>query len=152
MIDAVRYNISQWSSATPKPSRGAVLHWLLAIVSGRFACDRADRCGPGIATASLKSTFYPTVPTNQDRITSNVWITRGNHNGGHIFNIHDETGYAATSPAGTEWATYINNPTKTIAATKLQQSCIRRLDHRLWRTELAGTLPTWLLGGTWCHI
>ena len=42
--------------------------------------------------------------SNQDRITSNVWITRGN--GGQIFNIAKEnSANKANSPAGTLWAT-----------------------------------------------
>ena len=40
---------------------------------------------------------------NQDRITSNVWITRGN--GGQIFNIAKENSAdKGDSPAGTLWA------------------------------------------------
>jgi hypothetical protein len=54
-------------------------------------------------------------PQAQDRITDNVWITRSVQQG--IFNIRTETGYQGTSPAGTMWATGINNPGKTIAAT-----------------------------------
>lgn len=46
----------------------------------------------------------PTVEANQDRITDNVWITRGN-NGGQIFNIKSEnTSDKSASPADTEWA------------------------------------------------
>ncbi|MEO9869552.1 hypothetical protein [Ekhidna sp.] len=42
--------------------------------------------------------------TNQDRITDNVWITRGN-GGGQIFNIKEESeANKASSPKGTEWA------------------------------------------------
>ena len=41
--------------------------------------------------------------SNQDRITSNVWITRGN--GGQIFNIAKENSANKTnSPVGTLWA------------------------------------------------
>ena len=41
--------------------------------------------------------------SNQDRITSNVWITRGN--GGQIFNIAKENSAdKGDSPAGTLWA------------------------------------------------
>lgn len=41
---------------------------------------------------------------NQDRITDDVWITRGN-SGGAIFNIFSETSYIpGTSPNGTLWA------------------------------------------------
>ena len=44
-----------------------------------------------------------TKETNQDRITSNVWITRGN--GGQIFNIAKENSAdKGDSPEGTLWA------------------------------------------------
>ena len=46
----------------------------------------------------------PTNESNQDRITDNVWITRGN-SGGQIFNIRVESSSSKTnSPTGTEWA------------------------------------------------
>ncbi len=46
----------------------------------------------------------PTVEANQDRITANVWITRGN-SGGQIFNINTETAANKDgSPEGTMWA------------------------------------------------
>jgi len=44
-----------------------------------------------------------TLAENQDRITDLVWITRKSSQG--IFNFAQEGGYAAGSPAGTEWAT-----------------------------------------------
>lgn len=44
-----------------------------------------------------------TMPANQDRITSLIWITRKNNQG--IYNIFSESGYATNvSPADTEWA------------------------------------------------
>ena len=46
----------------------------------------------------------PTAEANQDRLTSNVWITRGN-NGGQIYNIAKEnTSNKDNSPIGTAWA------------------------------------------------
>ena len=46
----------------------------------------------------------PNSEENQDRITSNVWITRGN-SGGQIYNIISETSADSnSSPAGTRWA------------------------------------------------
>ena len=46
----------------------------------------------------------PNVEANQDRITDNVWITRGN-NGGQIYNAKTESSAnKSSSPAGTEWA------------------------------------------------
>ncbi len=46
----------------------------------------------------------PTAAENQDRLTDNVWLTRGN-NGGQIFNIRSEMSASkSSSPAGTLWA------------------------------------------------
>ncbi len=46
----------------------------------------------------------PEDASNQDRITENVWITRGN-TGNEIFNIQDESSATkGSSPAGTQWA------------------------------------------------
>ena len=46
----------------------------------------------------------PTLPANQDRLSENVWITRGN-NGGQIFNIRQRSSaLKPASPVGTEWA------------------------------------------------
>jgi hypothetical protein len=56
-----------------------------------------------------------TLPGSQDRITDNVVLTRGSTQG--IFNIALETAYTSTSPAGTEWATDLNNPAQTISAS-----------------------------------
>jgi hypothetical protein len=45
----------------------------------------------------------PTDPASQDRITPNIWITRGSLQG--IYNIALEPGYThSLSPVGTEWA------------------------------------------------
>lgn len=46
----------------------------------------------------------PSEASNQDRITDNVWITRGN-DGGQIFNIKQESNSnKSDSPVDTEWA------------------------------------------------
>lgn len=46
----------------------------------------------------------PGQAANQDRLTDNVWITRGN-SGGQIFNIVVESSHnKGASPIGTEWA------------------------------------------------
>lgn len=46
----------------------------------------------------------PTQPENQDRLTDNVWITRGN-DGGQIYNAVSETSATkSSSPRGTQWA------------------------------------------------
>jgi hypothetical protein len=87
----------------------------------------------------------PQLPENQDRITDNVWISRG-VNGG-IFNVAEETEYdgvTSLSPLDTEWATDINNPSDTIVATNWAA-----LDFDPWVTAYGGrtmgTLPANLL-------
>ena len=46
----------------------------------------------------------PAAESNQDRITENVWITRGNQ-GGQIYNARLESSWdKANSPIGTRWA------------------------------------------------
>lgn len=62
-------------------------------------------------------------PANQDRLTSNVWLTRGGSKG--MINIAKETSYDDgfyTSPADTLWATDLvpGNDATTIAATNWQ--------------------------------
>ncbi|HEX9827042.1 MAG TPA: T9SS type A sorting domain-containing protein [Flavobacteriaceae bacterium] len=57
--------------------------------------------GPNITFTKTNFADW-TQQANQDRITSNVWITRKNTQG--IFNINQEAGYVTTSPEDTEWA------------------------------------------------
>jgi hypothetical protein len=59
--------------------------------------------GPMIDFTKVDNTD-PNQEANQDRITDNVWITRG-LGGGQIFNIKTETAAdKQVSPAGTLWA------------------------------------------------
>jgi hypothetical protein len=44
----------------------------------------------------------PTLPASQDRLTLNVWLTRGSTRG--LYNAAVETSYSSLSPVGTEWA------------------------------------------------
>src|SRR5215212_287737 len=67
----------------------------------------------------------PTNPANQDRLTANVWLTRGGSGQGGMFNIAKESEYDGsfhTSPVDTLWATDLvpGNGDKTIAATNWQ--------------------------------
>jgi hypothetical protein len=66
----------------------------------------------------------PTDPLNQDRLTDNVWLTRGGDLG--MFNIapgHEDSYIQFTSPDDTTWATSVMaaNSGKTIAASNWQQ-------------------------------
>jgi hypothetical protein len=80
----------------------------------------------GYATTFTKANgANPSLPDNQDRITSNVAITRGTSGGG-IYNALAESGFPvmdpnAISPKFTQWATDINNPDATIAATNWEE-------------------------------
>ena len=58
--------------------------------------------GPTISFS--KAAFAdPTLPANQDRLASDVWLTRGSSSG--LYNAARETGFADfSSPAGTEWS------------------------------------------------
>lgn len=59
--------------------------------------------GP-LMTFSKAAGADPGAAANQDRISDNVWITRGN-SGGQIYNAKTESSAnSSTSPAGTEWA------------------------------------------------
>jgi hypothetical protein len=92
-------------------------------------CCIALGCGQAIAAApavwsGLGVTFSkaagadPSLQPNQDQITSHVAITRGDMAG--LYNAVLESSYdriAHTAPADTEWATSINNPGQTIAAS-----------------------------------
>ncbi|MEM7655039.1 MAG: hypothetical protein AAF399_02830 [Bacteroidota bacterium] len=57
-----------------------------------------------IVSFEKESGADPTLEENQDRITDQVWITRGN-DGGQMFNaVTESASIKASSPAGTLWA------------------------------------------------
>ena len=59
--------------------------------------------GPEIVTFTKPDFADPSLEENQDRISENVWITRGNE-GGALYNAAVEDSYTYTSPLGTRWA------------------------------------------------
>ena len=75
----------------------------LAMVSGALN-GRAATVWTGPATTFVNPAGSdPTLPSNQDRLTTNVWITRAVSEG--IFNAKTETSFAHFfSPADTAWA------------------------------------------------
>jgi len=83
----------------------------LAMACGTSHAAIVWSTGPGDVTFSKIANADPTLAANQDRITPNVFITRGSTGG--IFNAKTETAFAATSPADTTWAAsgLNNNPT-----------------------------------------
>lgn len=65
--------------------------------------ERSIWNGPKI-TFTKADNADPNDPANQDRLTDNVALTRGNQ-GGQIYNaLSESTANKSTSPAGTEWA------------------------------------------------
>lgn len=76
---------------------------VVLVVFGSSLCGAAEIwTGPRIVFEKAAFTD-PSDPANQDRITDNVWITRGGSAG--IFNIASEAFYENfVSPADTEWA------------------------------------------------
>lgn len=80
--------------------RGVVL-FLCALASSGVQAAPVVWNGP--MTNFTEYGFDATQPTNQDRITDIVWITRNQTKG--IFNAAQESGFASyLSPADTEWA------------------------------------------------
>jgi hypothetical protein len=91
----------------------------------------------------------PSLPGNQDRLTNNVWLTRGDIEG--MFNIAPghETAYVRfTSPADTKWATDVMaaNVGKNITAANYQN-----LAWADWAAAYGGPGPA-LLGNIKTHI
>ena len=77
--------------------------FLLGLFGGAFSIQAAEVwTGPKI-TFSKPAFANPTLAENQDRITSNVWLTRGEEAG--IYNAATEAAYLSNvSPADTEWS------------------------------------------------
>ena len=91
------------------------LLFILIISFTLNSCSTGEEEVPGDTTSSTiwkgsNKTFSKadgadhTQASNQDRLTSNVWITRAN-DGGQIFNIAKESAAnKSSSPAGTAWS------------------------------------------------
>jgi hypothetical protein len=80
----------------------AVLAALLWLVTPPCATAATVWTGP-MTNFTKAASADPTLEVNQDRITSNVWITRGSLQG--IYNAKTESSFVHFfSPADTEWA------------------------------------------------
>jgi len=91
---------------------GLCLAVLSAPLSGRPATVWT---GPTTSFSKLGSAD-PTLPANQDRLTTNVWLTRGLTEG--LYNAKTETSYTHNfSPADTEWATGTTSNYATLTYT-----------------------------------
>jgi hypothetical protein len=78
-----------------------LLNLLFSVTTCATLCGQTTWGGP-VTTFSKAANADWTQPANQDRITSNVWITRAGSEG--IFNIKTENSYTNGSPDDTEWA------------------------------------------------
>jgi hypothetical protein len=118
---------------------------IVALCFVPLAKTCAQSVWSGYDFSFTKAAFAPpSLPENQDRITDQVWITRSVNEG--IYNAKTDSAFGLTSPADTEWATYLNNPTETIAATNYSN-----LTFAPWITAYGGqsssALPARLTGG-----
>ena len=91
--------------------------WLVCclLISGAAA---EPAVWTGLAKSFTKTAgANPFDPANQDRITDNVALGRASTKG--LFNAITESAYlySNSSPAGTLWATDLNNPGETIGAS-----------------------------------
>ena len=108
----------------------------LVIMSLTLACSSmAQTIWSGFDVSFTKpDTGDVNDPANQDRITDNVWLTRGGTGG--IYNINQESFYATNiSPTDTEWATEVvpENEGEPIVATNWED-----LTFTDWRTSYGG--------------
>lgn len=77
---------------------------LLIIILASTAVVAQTTWGGPTMTFTKTNNANPALVANQDRITSNVWLTRGN-SGGQIYNAKTETDSSkSSSPADTQWA------------------------------------------------
>lgn len=97
--------------------------WVLALLVNSILAS-AVVAAPLVYTGYAVSFTKPagadfTLPINQDRILSDIIITRGNSAG--IFNIAQEEAFELNvSPLGTAWAFPNNNPSATLSASNWQ--------------------------------
>lgn len=76
---------------------------LTIIITSNLIVAQTTWDGP-LMTFTKTDNADPTLEANQDRITSNVWLTRGN-DGGQIYNAKTESSSSkSSSPADTRWA------------------------------------------------
>src|SRR5438034_4501327 len=76
---------------------------VVAQLAAPVATDAATVWNGPAISFSKSSTADPTLPANQDRITANVWLTRGGSQG--LYNAKTEASFTHFfSPADTQWA------------------------------------------------
>ena len=113
--------------------------YILIISFTLISCSNGEEEVPGDTTAATlwkgsNTTFSKadgadhTQASNQDRLTSNVWITRAN-DGGQIFNIEKESKYNKnSSPAGTAWSIGSINNINNLTFTNFRSTVVKPKD------------------------
>jgi hypothetical protein len=78
-------------------------NWFFVLLVSNLVVAQTTWNGPTM-TFTKADNADPTMEANQDQITSNVWLTRGN-SGGQLFNVKTEADSSKnTSPDDTQWA------------------------------------------------
>jgi hypothetical protein len=94
-----------WQAPLSKFRHPAQAAWLTALAMLALAANPADAVeiwtGSAMTFTNLPGSD-PAQPSNQDRITLDVWLTRGATHG--LYNAAAEASYSSLSPVGTEWA------------------------------------------------
>jgi hypothetical protein len=82
--------------------RGALLAVLTVLPLSAYQAGAAEIWNGPLMTFTNPEGSDPTLPSSQDRITLDVWLTRGSAHG--LYNAAVESSYSSLSPVGTEWA------------------------------------------------
>ena len=78
-------------------------NWFFILLVSNLVVAQTTWNGPTM-TFTKTDNADPTLAANQDQITSNVWLTRGN-SGGQLYNAKTESDSSkSTSPDDTQWA------------------------------------------------
>ena len=78
-------------------------NWFFILLVSKLVVAQTTWNGPTM-TFTKTDNADPTLAANQDQITSNVWLTRGN-SGGQLYNAKTESDSSkSTSPDDTQWA------------------------------------------------
>ena len=84
---------------------GGGFSWEVQQASGNLSWLDVNLVGPGQSEVHFRKENYadPNDPENQDRITDELWITRGNSQG--FYNAYTDNGWnwSDEGPEGTEW-------------------------------------------------
>ena len=103
-----------------------------AILASIWSVTQAEVWSGPVITFSKPAFGDPAMSQNQDRITDQVWLTRGNTQG--LFNIRLSSMYSFNEPLDTRWAfASLNGNPATVSAAEFAQ-----LTFTNWASALGG--------------